>query len=392
MKIFNLPDLGEGLPDAEIVEWHVKEGDEVLEDAPMVSMETAKAVVDVPVPYSGKIEKLYGKPGDVIKTGAPLIAYVSTEITDSGTIAGELERSDQAAVEAIRSGTSRQQRTSNTAHATPEIRALARHLKVDLSAIQGQGIHGTITREQVIAAHESGNTPVTSSTVINTNVSHDDAAVPAGYEPLRGVRRHMAHLMAVSHSQVVPITLFDDVSIDKWSARTDITGRLLRAIVRACREEPALNAYYDTASRSRKIFSEVHLGLAMDTDDGLFVPVLKDLHKTIEANPEIARKEIQALKEEVKSRSIVPEKLKGATISLSNFGTYAGRYATPIVVPPQVAIIGAGKIRKVPLAVGNEVKIQRILPISLSMDHRAVTGGEATRFLAIMLRDLASAQ
>jgi len=384
MKIFNLPDLGEGLPDAEIVEWHVKAGDHIITDTLLVSMETAKAVVDVPAPYTGIIEKLYGQAGDVIKTGAPLVSFASEEITDSGTIAGELERGDEIVIESARIGSAGTKKTTDISRATPAIRSLARHLNVDLSSLHGDGIHGTITHDQVIAATKAGNS-VTQTTPSATKKSD----TLEGYEPLQGTRRHMAHLMEQSRAEVVAVSIFDDVIIDTWAPKTDITVRLLRAIVRACHEEPALNAFYHGPSRSRKIFSEVHLGLAMDTPDGLFVPVLNDVEKFMETDPQRVRSEIQTLKEEVNARTIAPEKLRGATITLSNFGNFAGRYATPIIVPPQVAIIGAGKIRKVPVAHNNEIKIHRVLPLSLSMDHRAVTGGEATRFLGILMRDLA---
>jgi pyruvate dehydrogenase E2 component (dihydrolipoamide acetyltransferase) len=382
MKLFNLPDLGEGLPDAEIVEWHIKPGDHVTTDQLLVSMETAKAVVEVPSPFSGKIEKLFGQSGDVIKTGSPLVGFeadqqkaASDEIVDTGTIAGELERGDELVVESARVG-ARQVST----HATPAIRALARHLQVDLSQIKGDGVHDTITRDQVIAAARTQSRP------IETTTSAEEV-IPDGYKPLRGVRRYMAHLMEESTAHVTHVSLMDDVNIDAWPAHTDITARLLRAIVRACRAEPTLNAWYDGKTRSRKIFSEVNLGLAMDTEDGLFVPVIFDLQK-IETNPSAIREQIQQLKEEVKTRTIAPEKLHGATITLSNFGNFAGRYATPVITPPQVAIIGAGKIRRIPMVVDGEIKPQRVMPLSLVMDHRAVTGGETTRFLAALMDDL----
>lgn len=148
MNIFNLPDLGEGLPDAEIHEWFVKEGDTVKADQPLVSMETAKAVVDVPCPQSGTIAKLYGKPGDVIKTGEPLVAFVSTteKPADKGTVVGNLEESTDVVEDNFIIGS---QRSSQRVKTTPAVRMLAKKLGVDLSSLKGSGDNGVITREDV---------------------------------------------------------------------------------------------------------------------------------------------------------------------------------------------------------------------------------------------------
>jgi 2-oxoisovalerate dehydrogenase E2 component (dihydrolipoyl transacylase) len=367
MNIFNLPDLGEGLPDAEIHEWFVKEGDIVTLDQPLVSMETAKAVVDVPCPQTGKITKLFGNPGDVIKTGEPLVGFEAAETprVDKGTVVGNLEESTDISPDNFIIGSTRAD--SKRIKTTPAVRLLAKKLGVELNSIQGSGEHGLITRDDVQTA------------------ATKKAELPEGYEPLRGVRRAMLHSMVQSHHEIVPVSIFDEADIENWQAGTDITVRLIRAIVHACKIEPSLNSWFDTTHSARKCFDEVHLGIAMDNAEGLFVPVIHDAEKCTD---EQLRTIINNFKQEVTERAIAPEKLKGATISLSNFGKFAGRFASPIIVPPMVAILAVGRLYQAAVVSKDEVEVHRMLPLSLSFDHRAVTGGEATRFLGAVIESL----
>jgi pyruvate dehydrogenase E2 component (dihydrolipoamide acetyltransferase) len=207
-------------------------------------------------------------------------------------------------------------------------------------------------------------------------------------EPVRGVRRNMARVMADAHAKVVPTTISDDADIHAWRAGTDITVRLIRSLVAACRAVPALNAWFDADNATRTLHSRVDLGIAVDTDDGLFVPVLRNADVLDAAG---VRQALNRIRDQVRDRSIPAEELKGYTISLSNFGVFAGRYATPIVVPPCVAIVAAGKLRYEVVPVMGGIETHRIIPLSVTFDHRAATGGEAARFLKAMLDDLASA-
>jgi pyruvate dehydrogenase E2 component (dihydrolipoamide acetyltransferase) len=362
MNIFNLPDLGEGLPDAEIHEWFVKEGDKVSLDQPLVAMETAKAVVDVPSPQEGVIVKLYGSPGDVIKTGMPLIAFEeSTLKKDKGTVVGNLEESQEISEDNFVIGSAQRIKT------TPATRLLAKKLGVDLNTIKSTGEHGLITREDVEKAADSRNN------------------LPEGYEPFHGVRRAMLNSMVQSHQVVVPVSIFDEADIEHWKPGSDITIRVIQAITYACKKEPSLNAWFDTKHSARKCFEEIYLGLAMDSEEGLFVPVIQDAGNQ---TADILRKTIDRFKKEVADRTVSPENLKGATITLSNFGKFAGRFASPIIVPPMVAIIAVGRLYQGAVAVNEKPVMHKLLPLSLSFDHRAVTGGEATRFLGAMIESL----
>jgi len=173
--------------------------------------------------------------------------------------------------------------------------------------------------------------------------------------------------------------------VQRWPDHSDTTLRLIRAIAVACKAEPALNAWFDGQNISRRLLEKVHVGIAVDSAEGLFVPVLRDVANRTSMD---LRQGLDALRADVESRSIPPEELQGATILLTNFGTIAGRYATPLVIPPTVTIIGAGVIRPDCVALAGIPQIVAVLPLSISFDHRSVTGGETARFLKALISNL----
>jgi len=205
-------------------------------------------------------------------------------------------------------------------------------------------------------------------------------------EQLKGVRRNMARVMADAHAKVVPTTLNDDADVHAWVPGNDVTVRLIRAIVCACKAVPALNAWFDGDALSRTLHPQVDIGIAVDTDDGLFVPALRNADILDAAG---IREGINRLRAQVEDRSIPASELSGYTISLSNFGMFAGRYATPVVVPPCVAIVAAGRARHQVMPIMGGFESHKIIPLSVTFDHRAATGGEAARFLKAMIDDLA---
>jgi len=356
---FTLPDLGEGLEGAEIVAWLVNEGDHVVANQPLVSVETDKAVVEIPSPWSGTIARRFGEKGDLIKVGATLVEYSEGAGADTGAIVGEVKLSEPARdVEAPGRAKGLQ--------VLPAIRALARKLDVDLNLVQGSGGGGMITRADVERAARSLT-----------------EAGPA--EPLKGMRRAMAQRMALAHAQVVPTTVIDEADIDAWSKETDITIRLVRAMVAACKAEPSLNAWYNAEAGERRLLSRVDVGVAVDLEGGLLVPVLRNVGERDSAD---LRTGLNRMRADAAARSIPPEELRGATITLSNFGMIGGRFASLVVVPPQVAIIGAGRAERRVVVNNDQQVIHRMLPLSLTFDHRAVTGGEAARFLAALKSSL----
>ncbi|GAB4196707.1 MAG: hypothetical protein Tsb002_30220 [Wenzhouxiangellaceae bacterium] len=446
MKVFNLPDLGEGLPDAEIVEWLVKEGDQVTVDQPMVSMETAKAVVEVPSPYTGRVVKLYGQAGDVIEVDKPLISFevdgdaggdessdeasataetaastaaapdadddaeASEERADTGTVVGVVESSTQVLQE--------QYATVGNIKVSPAVRALARKLKVDLSRVTASGADGVVTAADVkaFAASPEAQQPAAPSAQSTPAAQPQSAPQPSApsqaapapqrpaaptpakpqpqapsgeWEPVRGTRRTMARIMSEAHAKVVPTTLMDDADLHAWRPGQDITVRLIRALWAGAQAEPGLNAWYDGDQGMRMIHKGMDVGVAVDTADGLFVPALRNIHQQ---DAQQLRESINRMRDQVKNRSIPPEDLKDFTIMLSNFGVFAGRYATPVISPPCVAILAAGKLRHEVVPVLGGFEVHRMMPLSLTFDHRACTGGEAARFLRALIDDLAKAE
>ncbi|MGH6961293.1 MAG: dihydrolipoamide acetyltransferase family protein, partial [Dongiaceae bacterium] len=250
--------------------------------------------------------------------------------------------------------------------AMPAVRALARKLGVDVAVVAPSGPDGLVTKADVERAAKL-------------------LAEAGPAEPLRGVRRAMAGSMTRAHAEVVPATLTDEADVDAWPADTDITVRLLRAIVVGCRAEPSLNAWYNGRTVGRRLHRKLDVAIAIDTRDGLFAPVLRNVDRRDAAD---LRRGLDAMKRDIIARTVPLEELRGATFTLSNFGTLGGRHAALVVVPPQVAILGAGRIAPRVAAVDGRPAVRRTLPLSLTFDHRAVTGGEAARFLAAAIADL----
>lgn len=361
MKTFRLPDLGEGLQEAELVEWRIAAGDEVAVDQPLLAVETAKAVVEIPSPQAGRIERMFAKAGDVIRVGAPLVTFEGEKEDDAGTVVGSVETGGAVLSDghvAVGRGPS--------VRATPAVRALARKLNVDLSIVTPSGADGVIT---------AGDVQRVARVLSETE--------PA--EPLRGFRRAMAQSMALAQAEVAPATIMDDARVDAWEPGADVTIRLIRALVKGCQAEPVLNCWFESATLSTRVLGKIDLGIAVDTPDGLFVPVLRNVANR---SPEDLREGLNRMRADVVERRIPPEEMRGATITLSNFGTIAGRYAAPVVLPPTVAILGAGRLREEPVARDGQVRIGRVIPLSLTVDHRVVSGGEAGRFLAAVIADL----
>ncbi len=419
-KIFRLPDLGEGLPDAEIVAWAVAVGERVSLDGPLVSMETAKAVVDLPAPCSGTLVKIFGNAGDVIETGHPLAEF---ELNDgpqraeghatghthavAPTIAAPVQVTEVAAEDAgsvvgsVTAGSQVQQEAtinSGGVKAVPAVRAMAKKLGLDLARIQPTGELGIITMNDLKRAADNQTALLSSASATSdqSQLGNSSAAISSAApaqteaaEPLRGMRRSMARTMAQAHAQVVPTTLMEDANLHAWSAEQDLTARLVRALVAAARAEPALNAWFDGNSATRTLHNSVHVGIAIDSVEGLFVANLRDAQMRDSAS---VRAEVSRLRAQILARTLSAAELSGYTLMLSNFGVYAGRYATPIVAPPCVAILAAGRARIAAVPVLGAIAAQRILPLSLTFDHRACTGGEAARFLAAILADLERAR
>ncbi len=319
MNTFKLPDLGEGLDEAEIIRWHVKAGDCVSVDDPMLALETAKTVVEVPSPVTGVIKATYGQPGDRVTTGAPLVEFEGDPLPGSSMSLGQL--------------------------------------------------------------------PVSNADFFEEHVYSADTLLVTASAALQ-----TAHIGVVAQStastrdNVVGSTLFDDADLHEWADGEDITARLLRSIAEACTTEPGLNAWLDGPEQTRTILSHVDIAMMIDTPEGPIAPVIRHTRGRTVAE---LRREIDRLKRDTLDRTIKPEELCDFTFVLSNFGMIAGRYATPVVLPPAVATLGCGRLSREVVATQDEtIEVHLRMPLSLTFDHRCVSGGEAARFMAAIIRDL----
>lgn len=365
---FNLPDLGEGLTEAEIVEWHVSPGDRVVSGQPLVSVETDKAVVEIPSPYSGTVKALNAETGAQIAVGSPLVDLETDQRTDQGQIVGDLEESEPEAPEKAASKPQEPpaQPSAGQVRAVPAARALAREKGIDLQTVTGTGPDGTITRVDVEAVAR--------------------AEARAGWEPFSASRKAMARNMAEAGAQIVPATVQDWADVSSWiSPEADVLGRLVRAMAAAASVEPALNTWFDQDTMARMLHEKINLGIAVDTDTGLYVPVLQDVG-SLEADQ--IRIELDRLIAAARAQKLGRQDQLGATVSLSDFGPLGGTFASLVIRPPQVAILGAGRVSEKVAWGENGPELRHHLPLSLTFDHRAVTGGEAARFLNAVMHDL----
>lgn len=448
MMTFTLPDLGEGLQEADLVEWLVEEGDRVSEDQLILLVETAKAVVELPAPASGVITKFKATVGETIQVGQALFDYEMLDVEnatgavepsespvtkasavsfeekrESVSVVGELAKAEadktnlyeavpdkpsqpaepicinafkesknrpSAKTKTIKKSTSSSYPAQTNKHATsaqtnvstqiaPSTMAFAK--KLGLEGLLTHTYYGELNLHDLIRIYEEKQNELAA----NTNQSGPKIGEDTEWHdtvPLKGARKVMAQVMTNSHQQIPAATLFDDVDISHWGAKEDITLRMIQAIVAACKAVPILNTWYENESMALQYHSSVHLGLAVNAESGLYVPVLRDCQ---EKSAKQLRAQVNQFRQQINDRSIAAKDLLGASISLSNFGVLTGRYATPIIVPPQVCIVGVGKIRTEPVVKNDKLEIGRVMPLSISFDHRAATGGEAAEFMYCLI-------
>ena len=394
MREFKLPDLGEGLTEAEIVEWHVAANDEVKLNQPLVSVETDKAVVEVPSPVSGRVVSIHGEAGDVIPVGDVLARFDlpgsdaaleaepgpaepaadGNDSDDVPGVVGELPAS--AVVMSDTTGSAAAAPKVKRVKAAPSVRALARELGVDLTGLEGSGPGGRITAKDVAKAAE---------TASGTGASRPQGVESATDEKLSGPRRAMFRSMTAAHSEVALCTVMDDADIHDWESPRDFTPRLIRAMVAGARAEPRLNGTFSAQTGVLSMAEEVHMGLAMDTAHGLIVATI---YNAGALSLDELREEVTRLKKAGADRTLKPEEVRGYTITLSNIAGGSSRYATPLMVPPTVGILGSGAARDEVVALNGEIAIRRMLPLSLTFDHRCVAGADASRFLSAVVADL----
>ncbi len=397
-KEFKFPDVGEGITEGEIVKWHVKEGDSVKEDDVIAEIETDKAVIEVPTPYTGIVLKLHGKESDIINVGDTLITVGEKGESLEGkptekpvekppekepsktAVVGELEEApDEEEPEIL---------------ATPAVRKLAKELKVDLSKLKGTGKRGRITKEDVEKA-SSGEKKVEIKVTRKYDMFGHVKRVP-----MRGIRRATAKKMAEAWEKASMVTHMDELEIDhlvevrgKYKKEAEEKGIkltylpfIVKAVVAALKEHPYINSMIDEETDDIVLKEYYNIGIAVDTQEGLMVPVVKGCDQ--KSILQIAQ-EIDALVKKTRERKVDLMDLKGGTFTITNIGVIGGTYATPILNFPEVAILGVGKIRDAPVVKDGEIVVRKNLSLSLTFDHRVVDGAEAARFTNDVIRRLA---
>ncbi len=371
---FKLPDLGEGITEAEIRKWLVKEGDSVEEHQSVVEVETDKAVVEVPSPRKGHVRKILKGEGEIVNVGESLMSIaedgeVREERIESVSVVGVLPEAEEERRESIL--------------ATPAVRALAREKGISLEGIRGTGPRGSITREDVLGVLGRGAEAAETA----------DEFGPVERVQMRGVRRTIARNLLKAHQMSVCVTGMEEADVTElWEMRKredkEITARgvhltyfpfIVKAVQHALMEHPMLNASVDEEGETIILKKYYNIGFAVDTPDGLIVPVLRNVES--KSILELAA-ELQDMAERARQRTITLPELKGSTFTITNYGQFGGGFSTPIINYPDVAILGCGRIADRPWVVDGTIVIRKILPISLTFDHRVTDGGDATRFLS----------
>jgi pyruvate dehydrogenase E2 component (dihydrolipoamide acetyltransferase) len=423
---FVLPDLGEGLTEAEIVKVLVHEGDVIREDAPLIEVETDKAQVEIPSPMSGRVAKIHVEAGQTVKVGSVLVTFDDVGNGAAARPTGKQAADTVAEVAGSRASPARSgagdSATSNTpavsgpVPATPSTRRLARELGVDLRTVSASGPGGRVTDDDVRAAAREpvpsiGREPARPVAPRGpakplARVGLEPPALPnfeqwgsVERQPLSHLRRTIAERMALSATIIPHVTHFDraditdlDALITRNLARAKdqgvtltLTSFLLKAAALALRAHPQFNASLDAPAGELILKRYVHLGVAVATERGLIVPVIRDVDR--KPVVEIAR-ELAALAQRTRDGKVSLDDLKGGTFTVTNIGALGGTGAIPIINYPEVAILGVARGRQEPVVRDGQIVPRLLLPLSLTFDHRVADGVDGARFASDIIRRL----
>lgn len=410
--IFNFPDIGEGLDEGTIAEWYVQKGQKIESGQPLVNMETDKVVTDIPSPKSGVIAAVYGKVGETIHVGSPLVeieiegvdgaaaqqeALKTEPVAEEGAgVVGTLEVAGNSAYlpssnEGLdaKSETRHEGKPAKKALATPVARAMARDLGVDINKITGTGPSGRVTThdiEKFVSKAQKASPP--------------DASIPQGieegprveYENLSQIRKTIAKNMVQSKHNAAHMTVFDEVEVselmrirEKYKPLLAADGIklsylpfVLKAVAMALKHHKTLNSQMDL-DNNRMIYKKYYnIGIAVDTEDGLVVPVIRDVDRL--SISQIAAR-LNDISEKARNRKLTLDDMKDGTFTVTNYGSIGGQFAVPVINYPQAAILGIGRMVTKPVVKGDDLVKGSVMPLSLSVDHRIVDGGEVARFL-----------
>jgi len=403
--VFRLPDVGEGIHEAEIVGYEVNVGDQVKADQTIIKIETDKAVVTLPSPADGKVLEIPHQPGDTVSVGDPIIILETEKVTEEAVVEAEKPAAMPAApaappVEIKREKVFEEKPAApKRVLATPHTRHLARELGVDISTVKGTGSRGRITDDDVRRAIKEAPAPPPKIPRAAA-VSHEPSTLgfdfekygPTRREPLKGVRKRIAEVMVRSFSTIPHVTHADEADVtdllevikrqkpmaEQRGVKLTLTAFITKAVVSALQAFPDVNTSLDEESGEIVFKNYHHIGIATDTEQGLMVPVVKDADK--KTILQIA-KDIQELAAKARNREIDLEDLRGGTFSITNPGGIGGIHATPIIQHPQVAILGVLAARKKPVVKDDQIVIRTIMPLVVSFDHRLLDGATMARFM-----------
>ncbi|HOA29859.1 MAG TPA: dihydrolipoamide acetyltransferase family protein [Candidatus Cloacimonadota bacterium] len=408
--IFKFPDIGEGLEEGKIIEWYVQKGQSISSGEALVKMETDKVVTDIPSPKSGIVAVTYGGIGDTVKVGNALVeieiegvdgaqaqalAHEESKKTGSEVVAekgfgvvGTLEvAGDGAYLPAGDEGLTAAKTTSELKKvlATPVARAMAKELGININEVKGSGPAGRVTKKD-IQSHRSSSQPQAPSPVQSSSEER------YRFESLSTIRKTIAKNMLRSKQNAAHMSVMDEVEVSELvAARARINEALadkqmrlsylpfiIKAVARALKNHPVLNAELDLEHERIIYKNYINIGIAMDADEGLVVPVIRDADK--KSLLQVAA-DLRDLMDRAKNRKLSLDDLKDGTFSITSYGSIGGYFAVPVINYPQVGIFGVGRMVEKPIVKDHQIAIGNMLPISMSVDHRIVDGGEVARFL-----------
>jgi pyruvate dehydrogenase E2 component (dihydrolipoamide acetyltransferase) len=386
-KEFHLPEIAESVVEGEISKWLVKEGDEVEKEQPLVEVITDKVTVEIPSPFKGKILKILVKEGDVVKVHQPILVYA-----EEGEVDGQVEIVEKKVEEGIERVEDLREKTvkrSERVLAAPAVRKLARSLGIDLSLVKGTGPGGRIRKVDVLRYYEESKKEVK---VVEEAVTQKVEEVGIRRIPFRGVRRAIADHLRKSKEHAVHAFHAEDMDFteiinlverlkplgEREGVKISIFHVFLKAVAATLKKHPEFNGRVDDERGEILLYDSINISIAVDTPEGLKVPVIKNVER--KSILEIAR-EVKELAEKARNNTLKIEDIRDGTFSVSNIGSIGGVFAYPVINYPEIAIIALPRPRKVPFFVGDEIKPRYIATIVITFDHRAVDGAHAARFL-----------
>ncbi len=403
---FLLPDLGEGIAEAQIIRVMIKPGDRIEEDQSLMEVETDKAAVEIPSPFSGIAQQVHVSEGQTVNVGKVIVTFDDADgemrtskaaiVTASSVVASAPPSVKPPEVEA-RPSSSPPRKT--TAPAAPVVRKLARELGVDLDAVQGTGPGGRISREDVERYASAGRPPAATATAARPRIEpteplpgikDTDKWGPIRREPLSQIRKTIANQMSRSAQTAVHVTHGDDADITELERvrrqlneltnndpKLTVTTFVIRALCVVLRKYPIFNSSVDLEGGQIIYKDYVNLGIAVDTERGLIVPVIRNVDTLSLRSIAL---ELRSITDRIRTKRFAVEDLRGGTFTLTNVGALGGTFSTPIINYPEVAILGLGRARETPVYREDMLTKALVMPLFLSFDHRATDGANAARF------------